>query len=29
MCKSVDKGMKINIGLVSKKGGKSGDIYLN
>ncbi len=29
MCKSIDKGMKINISLFSKEGGKSGDIYFN
>jgi cyclic pyranopterin phosphate synthase len=29
MCKAVDKGMTVTIGLVSKKGGKSGDIFFN
>ena len=28
MCKSVDKEIKIKISLVSKKGGKSGDVFL-
>ncbi len=29
MCKSVDKEIKIKISLVSKKGGKSGDVFFN
>ena len=28
MCKAVDKGMEMNTKLLSKKGGRSGDIYL-
>ena len=29
MCKSVDKEIKIKISLVSKKGGKTGDVFFN
>ena len=29
MCKSVDKEIKMKISLVSKKGGKSGDVFFN